>query len=394
MTNKTAVSDHIEGIAILDSNCNYLYVNGDDNIQARISQKNVIERALFEKNPPDESDKFSKIYKNVMENRIIHEFEDENTSPDGSKQWFRVCIAPISDGVFISSTDITGKKLEEKRKFDLLQASNNFEIQKLKALYKVHPGIFPQNPKSNNSDLISFLTNANKKLFELVEYRTAELNAIVESIPDAVIIGNSEGIMHCNSKAVKLLGLDSLDELKENLEDLSKKTNLRFPANRIPLKFEEHPVIRALSEKFAEHLLVSDIKTGNDSILHVAGAPVVLNGKVIGGVVIESDISDRIKAEEKLRSALIELNQSREEINQSSLKLNNYIAELENQNETKDLLLSIIAHDLRSPFQALTTACSFLIEEMESLNKNEILLIAEELRKTVKTQFGVVDNLL
>ena len=75
-------------------------------------------------------------------------------------------------------------------------------------------------------------------------------------------------------------------------------------------------------------------------------------------------------------------------------KLKKYAAELETLNETKDKLFSIIAHDLRSPFQALTSASDLLIEDLDSFNKEEIQQIAGELKTVVKTQNEVVDNLL
>jgi signal transduction histidine kinase len=237
--------------------------------------------------------------------------------------------------------------------------------------------------------------NVNTEISNLAQYRLAELNAVIESIPDAIIIGDFNGIIRCNSHALKLLGFDSLDELKNSYSALYKKINLRSPSNGIPLKLEKYPMIRALNnEKFEERILITNVKTGKDLVLRVAGAPVVLNNRVIAGVVIESDISDRISSEEKLELTLSELHRSHVELHQSSLELKNYASELEDLNDTKDKLFSIIAHDLRAPFQALNSVANILIEELDSLNKDEILIIANELRKTVKTQFEVVDNLL
>ncbi|MDR3665992.1 MAG: ATP-binding protein, partial [Ignavibacteriaceae bacterium] len=244
-------------------------------------------------------------------------------------------------------------------------------------------------------DLTGFHKNGKKENIELAEYRLAELSAVIESIPDAIIIGDHNGIIHCNSKAFQLLGLDSIEDLSGNYEELAKRINLRSSVNDSPLKSHEFPMVRALNnEKFEVDVLITNVKTGNDIVIRIAGAPVVLNGKVIAGVVIESDISERIKSDENLRATLIEIETSHKELNKSSLQLKNYTLKLENLNETKDKLFSIIAHDLRSPFQALTSVTNILIDEMESLNKDEILLIAQELRKTVKTQFEVVDNLL
>jgi signal transduction histidine kinase len=116
----------------------------------------------------------------------------------------------------------------------------------------------------------------------------------------------------------------------------------------------------------------------------------------------DSDLISSLEKTNKELSELVEhrsieiesLNQSHVELHQSSLDLKNYASELENRNETNDKLFSIIAHDLRSPFQALTSIASLLVEELDNLSKDEILTISGELKKTVKTQFEVVDNLL
>jgi signal transduction histidine kinase len=103
-------------------------------------------------------------------------------------------------------------------------------------------------------------------------------------------------------------------------------------------------------------------------------------GLIVAAVLVETDISDRIQAQEQLRLALIELEQSHRE--------------LTNLNETKNTLFSIIAHDLHNPFQALSSVANILIEDLELFNKHEILQIAKELKKTVRIQFEVLDNLL
>src|ERR1035441_158387 len=103
-------------------------------------------------------------------------------------------------------------------------------------------------------------------------------------------------------------------------------------------------------------------------------------GLIVAAVLVETDISDRIQAQEQLRLALIELEQSHRE--------------LTNLNETKNTLFSSIAHYLHNPFQALSSVANILIEDLELFNKHEILQIAKELKKTVRIQFEVLDNLL
>ncbi len=68
--------------------------------------------------------------------------------------------------------------------------------------------------------------------------------------------------------------------------------------------------------------------------------------------------------------------------------------ELKEANETKDILLSIISHDLRSPFQGLLGISGYLVDEYDSLDKNEIKELIETLHEALKNQYKFLDDLL
>lgn len=84
------------------------------------------------------------------------------------------------------------------------------------------------------------------------------------------------------------------------------------------------------------------------------------------------DISDRKEAEEELK-------QSKEVLRELNL--------------TKDKFFSIIAHDLRSPFQGLLGISSILVEE-DSLTLEERLQYERKLFEGIKNQYGLLDALL
>jgi PAS domain S-box-containing protein len=319
-----------EGIAIVSFEWKYLYANEPYAKLMQMQCENIIGQTIFELVPETKSSfYFNNVCKNVMNERTPMEVEIDYKFSEDSLNWFHINVIPIPEGIFIQSEDITEKKL----------------------------------------------------LFELAEYRSSEMKAILESIPDAIIIGDYNGITQCNSRALHLLGFDSLQDLNGNLGVIAKKINARWPDTGTPLKLDEVQLIRALNnEVFEENVQITNYKTGEDLVIRVAGAPVILNGKTISAVLVETDISDRIQAAEKLRLASIELEHSRHE--------------LANLNETKVKLFSIIAHDLRNPFQALASVANMLIEDLELFNKQEILQLSKELKKTVKIQFEVLDNLL
>ena len=68
--------------------------------------------------------------------------------------------------------------------------------------------------------------------------------------------------------------------------------------------------------------------------------------------------------------------------------------ELKNTNATKDKFFSIIAHDLRSPFSSLLSFSEFLVEDIETLEKEETKLFAEKIHEAAQSVFALLENLL
>jgi PAS domain S-box-containing protein len=63
-------------------------------------------------------------------------------------------------------------------------------------------------------------------------------------------------------------------------------------------------------------------------------------------------------------------------------------------NDTKDKFFSIIAHDLRSPFQFLLGSTELLATEIESLTKDEITNFSRGLNTNLRNLYDLLENLL
>jgi PAS domain S-box-containing protein len=78
--------------------------------------------------------------------------------------------------------------------------------------------------------------------------------------------------------------------------------------------------------------------------------------------------------------------------------LNAQLAESERRlkdlNLSKDKLFSIIAHDLKGPFQPLLGLSDILVEEYDNLSEEERSRFIWEINKTLKNQYKLVENLL
>jgi|GEM_PF-1427143 len=116
------------------------------------------------------------------------------------------------------------------------------------------------------------------------------------------------------------------------------------------------------------------------------------NEKLI--LTVASDITRLKETENALRKSEEQLKQKADELINLNKKLNYSENELRTLNANKDKFLSIIAHDLRSPFNALIGLSQFLVEEIHTLDKKEILSISEDILDSAKSTFTLLENLL
>lgn len=70
------------------------------------------------------------------------------------------------------------------------------------------------------------------------------------------------------------------------------------------------------------------------------------------------------------------------------------IEELEQSNSSKDRFISIIAHDLRSPFQGLLAISNLLDTEYESFGDDEKKQLIGKLSQSLEKQYGFIEELL
>ena len=74
--------------------------------------------------------------------------------------------------------------------------------------------------------------------------------------------------------------------------------------------------------------------------------------------------------------------------------LTQLVKELQEQIRTRDKFFSILAHDLRSPFNGILGFSNVLAEDIDLLSRDEIKNFAVQLNSSAKSLFNLLENLL
>jgi PAS domain S-box-containing protein len=211
-----------------------------------------------------------------------------------------------------------------------------------------------------------FVIMLNQKLLAEASEARSRFEMIFNSSPDAAIISRLEDgmLIDFNESFTKFSGYSS-DEIKGH-------TSLDIQIWNHPSDREK--MVSILKEYgFCENHDVlfrrknGDAMTGLFSarIISLNGAPHILS--------VTRDITDRKKADELIRM-------KNEELKQINIE--------------KDKLFSVIAHDLRNPFNAFMGLTELMVEDMHAMSKEEIYSIVNRMKNSCTNLNGLLENLL
>ena len=133
------------------------------------------------------------------------------------------------------------------------------------------------------------------------DQRAHELEAIFEAMPDGVYVGTPERITRVNAAGLRVLGVRSLADLGAGSRERGEKFALRSAATGDRIDGDRLPFSRALrGEAVVAEVILRRADTGEDVFLRTSAAPIVDNGRVVGAVAVNSDVTEQRRAARRL----------------------------------------------------------------------------------------------
>ncbi len=144
------------------------------------------------------------------------------------------------------------------------------------------------------ADALQRAVEADRKARRDAEHQAAVLRATIDAIPDAVFIGNADGITQCNAHALALLGAGSLHDIQVGMDVLVSRYRLRRERHGELLDPSTLPFARALRGETALLETWATKPTGEELLIRGTAAPIVVDGGTIGAVAISSDLTNQV----------------------------------------------------------------------------------------------------
>jgi signal transduction histidine kinase len=167
---------------------------------------------------------------------------------------------------------------------------------------------------------------------------------------------------------------EELAAITEFIQNDANEKQLLELQNRFVLGQKEVKINKLETDKVVREKKLREQQQFNNLLFIVIGL-----GTVIGALVLHMYINKK-----RLNKTLEVANATVREKNEALLELN----------ATKDKFFSIISHDLKGPLNSLTSFSGLLINHGESLSKEEIKMLAQDLDKSLKNLFALLENLL
>ncbi len=141
-------------------------------------------------------------------------------------------------------------------------------------------------------------------LLHAVAQRSAELEAVLQAIPDAMYVAEGEHVQWVNTEALAAFGLDRAELLRTPWATLRERHAVRDPETHVPIPPEEGVLARALEGRTGhQEVLFHHATRGEDRVMRISAAPVRVEGRSAGAVMVMVDVTEQRRMFAALRAA-------------------------------------------------------------------------------------------
>lgn len=330
----------------------------------------------------------------IKEGKPMLNKEELGFDYDGNERIISTSKVPFYDpegnilGIVGVGRDITDSKgVQEKLE---RQAENLQEINKL---------LEERQAEINKQS--DFVTEQNKKL----EEEKNLLRALIDSMPDFIFVKDSQSrFITANNRMLEVLHAETVDKIVGT-------TDFVLAPNEEAAKqyfINEQKIIQTGKPMINKEEIGLD-ESGRERHLSFTKVPFRDSEKNIAGIVgIGRDITKQKQAEAKLREQAqnlqeinILLEERQEKIQAQAERLNNQATSLQKANlqlkqlnATKNKFFSIIAHDLKNPFQAIFGFSELLMRNAEDFDEEQRQELLAMIKTSSEGAFNLLENLL
>jgi PAS domain S-box-containing protein len=393
---RTLINVLPDSIFIKDTQSRFVLANKSLMEKLKINSLEELEgKSDFDFYSREQAQKFVDVEKQIIETRIpVINKEESKTLNDGTVKYRTISKVPYFDeddrilGIVGIAKDIT----ELKNYQDILerQAEDLQEINQL--LEERSEEILKQS---------EWLEEQNK----IVEKERSLLRTLIDHMPDYIYIKDTESkFITVNKRLLSTMHIDNLDDIigKTDFDVAhSKEIAQEYYNDELRILKSGKPMINKEEIGFDE--------LGREKIFSTTKVPFKDADEKIAGIVgIGRDITKQkntektlIEQAESLKEINVLLEERQEKIQIQAEKLNMQAdslkkanLQLEELNATKNKFFSIIAHDLKNPFQAIFGFSELLMRNSEDFEEEQRLELLGMIKTSSESAYNLLENLL